>query len=58
MTMSLLRPILGAVIGAAVGFAFYKFVGCRSGACPLTGNPWIATVWWGVIGTMVAMSPR
>lgn len=56
--MSLFRPLIGAVIGAAVGFAIYKFVGCRTGACPLTGNPWIASVWWGAIGVMAAMSSR
>jgi hypothetical protein len=56
--MSLVRPLVGAVVGAAVGFAVYKFVGCRTGACPLTGNPWIAMIWWGVIGAMVATSPR
>jgi hypothetical protein len=45
---------LGAVIGAAAGYALYRFVGCRTGACPLTGNPWIATILWGVIGLLVA----
>lgn len=27
----ILKIILGVVIGGAVGFAYYKFVGCRSG---------------------------
>lgn len=58
MTMSLFRPLLGAVVGAAVGFAIYKFVGCRTGACPLTGNPWVAMMVWGAIGAMMASSPR
>ncbi len=58
MTMSVVRPLVGAVLGAAVGFAVYKFVGCRTGTCPLTGNPWIAMLWWGVIGVMVTTSPR
>jgi hypothetical protein len=26
-----LRPILGALVGAAAGFAFYVFYGCDSG---------------------------
>jgi hypothetical protein len=58
MNTALLRPLLGAAIGAAVGFAMYKLVGCRSGACPLTGNPWISVILWGVIGAMVSLSPR
>ncbi len=42
--------ILGVVIGAALGFAYYKFVGCRSGACPITSNPYISVIWGGLIG--------
>lgn len=26
--------------GALVGYLFYLFVGCRTGVCPLTQNPW------------------
>ena len=33
------RAMLGGVIGAFVGFGVYKFVGCKTGACPLSGNP-------------------
>lgn len=40
------------VLGAAGGFAYYKFVGCRSGACPITSNPWISTIYGAVIGSM------
>ena len=48
------RAIIGGAIGALVGFGLYKFVGCRTGVCPLTGNPWIATILWGLIGAFVA----
>ena len=48
------RTLVGAAVGAAIGFAMYKFVGCRTGACPLTGNPYIAVVIWGVMGAIVA----
>ena len=48
------RLIIGGVAGALVGLAVYKFIGCRTGTCPLTGNPYIAMVLWGLIGMMVA----
>ena len=48
------RIATGAVVGALVGLAMYKFVGCRGGACPLTGNPFIAMSLWGVMGAMLA----
>ena len=51
---TVVRTLLGAAVGAAIGFAMYKFVGCRTGACPLTGNPYIAVFIWGVIGAILA----
>lgn len=48
-----LRILIGAVVGAGVGFAMYKFVGCKTGACPLTANPWLAMAIWGLMGGLV-----
>jgi hypothetical protein len=51
-----MNPIIGAVIGgvvgAGVGLAMYKFVGCRTGACPLTANPYVAMAIWGLMGAV------
>lgn len=46
--------ILGVVIGAVVGFGYYKLVGCASGTCPITSNPWISTLYGAVMGALVA----
>ncbi len=51
---TVLRAIVGGAVGAAVGFAMYRFVGCRTGACPLTANPWVAMVLWGLMGILLA----
>jgi hypothetical protein len=40
-------PIL---LGAAGGFAYYYFIGCASGSCPITSNPWVSTAYGGLIG--------
>jgi hypothetical protein len=45
-----LRRILGVTLGATAGFAFWALVGCNTGACPLTSNPWMSTGWGAVIG--------
>ena len=58
MNMAFVKPLVGAAIGAAVGFAMYKVVGCRGGACPLTGNPWLSMIVWGAVGAMLSMSGR
>jgi hypothetical protein len=38
------------MVGGALGYAYYALVGCSSGACPITSNPWISTFWGATIG--------
>ena len=53
-------PVAGVWVMRAVsvalgggGFLCYKFVGCKTGACPLTGNPWISTLYGALIGWLM-----
>ena len=52
----ILRIIIGVLVGGGLGFAFYKFVGCSTGTCPLTSNPFISTLYGSVVGALVAGS--
>ncbi|MEO8167261.1 MAG: DUF6132 family protein [bacterium] len=36
--------------GAAVGFAYYYYIGCASGSCPITSNPYISTAYGALVG--------
>ncbi len=49
--------VVGVVIGGALGFANYKFIGCKTGTCPLSANPWISTFYGmlvgGILGSIV-----
>jgi len=54
----LVRIIIGVVAGGALGFAYYKFVGCSTGTCPLTSNPWISSIYGAVLGALLATSFR
>ena len=54
----ILRIIIGILVGGGLGFAAYKFIGCSSGACPLTSNPWVSTIYGAVLGALVATSFR
>lgn len=47
------RTVVGGLVGAAVGWALYKFVGCKTGACPITANPWISMGVYGLLGAML-----
>lgn len=51
-----MRLVLFVVGGALAGFLYYRFVGCRTGACPLTGNPFIATFYGAFLGLLLARS--
>ena len=53
-----IRACVGGAIGAAVGFALYRLVGCRTGACPLQSNPWISTILWAAMGVWIATGGR
>jgi len=45
--------IISAIIGGLGGFAYYYFVGCSSGTCPLTSRPFPAIAWGMVFGYLL-----
>jgi len=47
-----LRRSFPIVIGAALGYTYYYFIGCSKG-CSITGNPWMSTLWGGLIGSLL-----
>ncbi len=44
--------------GALIGFAYWRFIGCTSGTCPLTSNWHITTLFGGLVGMMVSPANR
>jgi hypothetical protein len=44
------KPFIGIVIGALAGFLYYHFIGCRSGSCAITGNPFSSILFGGFSG--------
>ncbi len=44
------KQILWSVVGAAAGYAWYYFVGCTTGSCAIGSNPYISTMYGGVVG--------
>jgi hypothetical protein len=45
-----LWAIIGTVIGGTAGFIYYKMIGCPSGACAITSNPWLTILWGAILG--------
>ena len=48
------RVAIGTLVGAALGFAYYALVGCATGTCPITSNPFTASLYGALIGGLVA----
>lgn len=54
MVRVITAPVIGVVAGALLGFAYYRFIGCASGSCPITSNPWASMIYGAVMGYMVS----
>lgn len=50
-----MKIIIGMLIGSAVGFLWYKIVGCPAGGCPITSNPVISSVYGAVMGLLISL---
>ncbi len=54
MNRAVLLKLMIVLLGAAGGYAYYHFVGCASGTCPITSNPYISTGYGAVVGFVLA----
>lgn len=50
----LLRPALFTLGGVIAGYLYYYFVGCASGACPITASPVRSMIYVGLIGLLLS----
>ena len=42
--------ITGVLLGAMGGYAYYHFIGCTSGTCPISSKPVNSTLYFGLMG--------
>ncbi|MFO0649069.1 MAG: DUF6132 family protein [Polyangiales bacterium] len=45
------------LVGAALGFGYHRVIGCATGACPITANPYLSTLYGALMGYFVS-GPR
>ncbi len=50
----LIRLSIGVFAGGLLGFAYYAFIGCSSGGCPITSSPYISTLYGSLFGAVIA----
>ncbi|GMT48956.1 MAG: hypothetical protein IEMM0008_0495 [bacterium] len=49
----ILKTVLGVLIGGGLGFAYYYFVGCQTGTCPIQSNPYASTAYGSALGLLI-----
>jgi hypothetical protein len=53
------KRILPLILGAAGGYLYYYFVGCVTGSCPITSNPWLSTGYGALAGLVfISWKPK
>ncbi|MBS1764088.1 MAG: hypothetical protein JSS90_03860 [Bacteroidetes bacterium] len=46
--------ILGILLGSIAGYAYYFFVGCKTGTCAITSSPFNSTIYGAVMGALLS----
>lgn len=50
---TIIRYILFIIVGSIGGYAYYHFIGCYSGTCPITSNPYLSILYGALIGFLL-----
>ncbi|MBR3607271.1 MAG: hypothetical protein IKL51_06835 [Lachnospiraceae bacterium] len=48
-----LVPVIFVLTGAICGFLYYTFIGCKTGNCRITSNPYNSMVYMAVMGWLL-----
>ncbi len=51
---NMVKTISFVVIGGVAGLAWQRIIGCRTGTCPITSNPYISTLYGAMMGLMLS----
>jgi Family of unknown function (DUF6132) len=49
----MLKIVLGIIVGAGLGFAIHRMVGCSTGACPIWNSPVYAVLYGAGLGGLL-----
>ena len=52
-TKVIIITIIGVIVGAVLGYAYYHYVGCASGTCAITSKPLNSKLYGAVLGGLL-----
>ena len=52
------RMAIFGFIGAIAGYAYYYYIGCRTGTCAITSNPYISTGYGAMVALLLSWSGK
>lgn len=50
------RTTLFILAGSVMGFSYYYFIGCTSGSCAISSNPYVSTGYGMMIGLFLSFN--
>lgn len=53
---TIIITLIGVLIGAILGYLYYRYVGCITGTCVITSRPLNATLYGALIGGLLTNS--
>ena len=52
-TKVIIITIIGLIVGAVTGYAYYYYLGCASGTCSITSKPLNSSLYGAVLGGLL-----
>ncbi len=52
-TKVIIITIIGVIVGAVTGYAYYYYLGCASGTCSITSKPLNSSLYGAVLGGLL-----
>ena len=49
---------IASVLGGIAGFSYYYYIGCASGTCAITSNPYISTGYGMLFAALLISKPK
>lgn len=58
MKIKIIYITLGALLGAAAGYAYYYYIGCANGTCAITSKPLNSSLYGAFMGGLIGDSVK